>query len=107
MPSAHSSSHARSWSASASPSKIRSADWRWRSASSCRAGPNIFFLAGECARALSEILIDLIVQDLDVLAPHRRAPSDRRNNAGREEGEASEQADVPFDGGARTRHGRQ
>jgi hypothetical protein len=56
---------------------------------------------------LSEILFDLIVQDLDVLAPHRRAPSDRRNNAGREEGEASEQADVPFDGGARTRHGRQ
>ena len=35
---AHSSSHARSWSASASPSKIRSADWRWRSASGCRAG---------------------------------------------------------------------
>src|SRR5580704_7985527 len=38
MPSAHSSSHARSWSASASPSKIRSADWRWRSASGCRSG---------------------------------------------------------------------
>ena len=29
---------ARSWSASAPPSKIRSADWRWRSASGCRAG---------------------------------------------------------------------
>ena len=33
-----SSSPARSWSASASRSKIRSADWRWRSGSGCRAG---------------------------------------------------------------------
>src|SRR6202022_1504601 len=55
-------------------------------------GPQHLFLAGECARPLSEILFDLIVQELDVLAPHRRAPSDRRNNAEREEGEASEQA---------------
>ena len=31
-------SRARSWSGSASPSKIRYADWRWRSGSDCRAG---------------------------------------------------------------------
>src|SRR5437870_8121236 len=31
------SSHARSWSASESRSKIRSADWRWRSGSDCLA----------------------------------------------------------------------
>jgi hypothetical protein len=39
------------------------------------------------------------------LAPHRRRHviGNRRNDAGREEGEGSEQADVPFDGGARTR----